>query len=95
MSNSCWLFYKNYTSNEGFWKNLVWKIFNFEKLPKSRMRGFSISKNWNQKLFHFINIWVFFSIAICCPLSKIIFIEIYSMVEGNSYISKFMILSLN
>jgi len=46
MFGSCSLFYKSYASNEGFWKNLVWKIFNFEKFPKSRMKGFSISKHW-------------------------------------------------
>jgi hypothetical protein len=67
---SSWLFYKKYVSNQGFWKNPIWKIFNFEKFPKSRMKGFSISKNWKYRFCHLINIWVFFSLLFVVHYQK-------------------------
>jgi hypothetical protein len=61
---------------------------------QSGIRGSSISKNYKQRFFHFIKTWGFFSIAICCPLSERRFTG-SSMVEGNFYNAKFMILSLD
>jgi len=47
------------------------------------------------KFLSFYKYLGFVSIAICCPVSEKRFIGFLAMVEGNSYISKFMILSLN
>jgi hypothetical protein len=61
-----------------FWKNPVWKIFNFENFPKSRMRGFSISKKMEVKVLSFYKyLGLFFYCYLLSTIKKKIYRNVF------------------